>query len=201
MKNLYHFPRPFCEEEGGGGGHEPTLAEILAQIDGKYTLDEIFAESKGLQSQFDKKVSASNETVRKKTEEKVKALYDDKISEQEKMAKMNEVEKAEYEFQKKVDALEKREKDLIIKERRNGAISILKEKGIPDWVIGSVNLESDETVSASISELETKWSETRKSVVDDALGKIDTTIKDSRTEGDGSETDPFEEKMNKYMKG
>lgn len=194
-----HYPRPFCEEEGGGGT-TPTLTELVAQL-GDYSLDEILAESKGLQSQYDKKVSASNETVRKKTEDKVKALYDDKLSEQEKLAKMNEAEKAQYELQKIRDDLDKREKELTLKERRTEALVSLKEKGIPEWVIGSVNLESSDTVKASIESLEQKWSATKQSVVDEAIKGIDTSIKDSQTEGDKHEADPFEAKLNKYKKG
>lgn len=199
MNILHNYPRPFCEEEGGGGA-TPTLSELITQLDG-YSLDEILAESKGLQSQFDKKITASNETVRKKTEDKVKAMYDDKLTEQEKLAKMNEVEKAQYEFQKKLDALDKREKEVARKELKSEALSTLREKGIPDWAIGSVNLESAETIKTSVEALEENWSATRQSVVDEAFKKLDTTIKDSQTEGEQKEVSPLEAKINKYTKG
>lgn len=189
MKNLYHFPMPFCEEPGGGGGgggNEPTLADILAQLDGKYTLDEILAQNKELQSQYDKKVTASNETVRKKTEEKVKAMYDDKLTEQEKLKNLNEEEKKKYEEDKKEAEFKKREAEITRRELRADALEMMSKEGVDAELIKYVDLTSAETVKKSIDDLKADFGDAVQRGVEKRIGGGKPPA-DSSTQGDKGE--------------
>lgn len=197
-----NLPRPFCEEEGGGGATPPlpTLSELIAQLEG-HSLDEILAESKTLQSQFDKKITSSSETVRRKTEDRMKALFDDKLTEQERLAKMSEEEKLAFEHKKREDELVKREKALEARELKATAKALLAERGLEQSLADYLNYESAETVKTSIEGLESVMRTQVQNDVNKKLEGINTSIKDSQTEGDNEEIDPLDAKIQKYTKG
>lgn len=199
MRYFSTLPRPFCEEDGGGGGTKPTF-------------DELLKDNKEYQSEHDKKVEQAVKTNADKWQKKLddalakerehlEALYNDKLTEQERLAKMNEEEKIAFERKKREDELSRREKELNLRELKAEAKSLLAEKGLSTAFADHLNYESAETVKASIENLATVWRTELQSGVDKKLEGINTSITDSQTEGDNKEIDPFEAKQNKYKKG
>lgn len=191
-----NLPRPFCEEDGKGGT-KPTFEEL---IQGDY------------QSDFDKKIQQAVQTNTEKLQkqfkeelekerEHLKALYDDKLTEQERLAKMNEEEKLAFERKKREDELAKRERELSLRELKAEAKSLLTEKGLSQTFADHLNYESAETVKASIENLSSIWQTELQNGVNKKLEGINTSIKDSQTEGDKEEIDPIDAKIQKYTKG
>lgn len=104
----------------------------------KKTLDELLAEDKELQSQYDTKVTNSLKTARTKWQEDLEA----EKTEAEKLAKMKSDEKFQYQLEK-----EKAEKDNALAELnayklKEEAIKIASEKGLDVSLLNLINFKA-----------------------------------------------------------
>ncbi len=59
-------------------------------------------------------------------------------------------ERLAQEKNKKNDELEKRVKELDMRERKMNAIQKLRENGLPDYLVDAINMETDETFNSSM---------------------------------------------------
>lgn len=199
MKTI--LPRPFLEADGGTGGGESTKA----------TFDELMKD-KEYQSEFDKRINKAMETNsanwQKKMDDeiaRIKDLYNDQLTEKDKLAKMNADEKAKYEQEKKEAEWAKREADLTKRELKAEALSQLGEAGIKPTFANFIDYTSADTVKSSIDSLKTLIEAERKEADEfarnDVLKGSTPPPKSAETNGDDGEDDPFDAKLNKYRKG
>ena len=116
---------------GTGGNNEPmSFDDFLGQ--------------EGNQAEFDRRVNKAIKTAVTKSEEKWKALTDDKLTEAEKLAKMTKEEKAEYRSKKAETELEELKKMNARTELAKTARKMLADEdiNIPDELLG--NLVADD---------------------------------------------------------
>lgn len=116
---------------GTGGNNEPmSFDDFLGQ--------------EGNQAEFDRRVNKAIKTAVTKSEEKWKALTDDKLTEAEKLAKMTKEEKAEYRAKKAEKELEELKKMNARTELAKTARKMLADEdiNIPDELLG--NLVADD---------------------------------------------------------
>ncbi len=114
-----------------GGNNEPmSFDDFLAQ--------------EGNQAEFDRRVNKAIKTAVTKSEEKWKALTDDKLTEAEKLAKMTKEEKAEYRAKKAEKELEELKKMNARTELAKTARKMLADENIniPDELLS--NLVADD---------------------------------------------------------
>jgi len=123
------------------------------------------------QEELGKKLSEE----RKKAREQYEKDLDDRIAKErekwEREAKMTEDQKAEAAQKERKDALDKREKEITLRERRSEALETLAEKHIPaafaDYIIDA---DADK-MSQNIEKLEKTWGdELQKAVKEAAAG-------------------------------
>ena len=191
---LYHFPGPFCEEDGGNGGGDSTQTEPP-----KKTFDEVL-QDKEYQAEFDRRIQKGINTALAKEREHLEALYNDKLTEQERLAKMNEEEKANFARQKREDELSKREAEINLRELKAEAKGMLSDKNLPMAFADHLNYSNADTLKASIDAFGDMWQKEIQNGVDERLKSVDTSLKDSRTEGVDEEIDPIQAKINKYKR-
>ena len=141
-----------------GGNNEPmSFDDFLAQ--------------EGNQAEFDRRVNKAIKTAVTNSEEKWKALTDDKLTEAEKLAKMTKEEKAEY----RARQLEKELNDL----KRQNAVSDMaktarkmladEEINLPDEVIFNLVSEDAEQTKTAVEAFAKTFKEAVQAAVKDAL--------------------------------
>lgn len=128
------------KEVGADATTQDTGADKATETK-KKTLDELLAEDKELQSQYDTKVTNSLKTAKTKWQEDLEA----EKTEAEKLAKMKSDEKLQYQLEK-----EKSEKDNALAELnayklKEEAIKVASEKGLD---VSLLNLIDFKTVTA-----------------------------------------------------
>lgn len=121
---------------GDGSGAEGGNNEPMSFDD--------FLAKEGNQAEFDRRVNKAIKTAVTKSEEKWKALTDDKLTEAEKLAKMTKEEKAEYRAKKAEEELEELKKMNARTELAKTARKMLADENIniPDELLG--NLVADD---------------------------------------------------------
>lgn len=121
---------------GDGSGAEGGNNEPMSFDD--------FLAKEGNQAEFDRRVNKAIKTAVTKSEEKWKALTDDKLTEAEKLAKMTKEEKAEYRAKKAEKELEELKKMNARTELAKTARKMLADENIniPDELLG--NLVADD---------------------------------------------------------
>lgn len=163
--NLQFFAE---RDEGGtgGGGAEGAGGEPEGGKDApeKKTFDEILSDA-GYQAEFDRRVQKALETQRTKLE----MLYDDKVSEAEKLAKMNEKEKNQYLQKKQEKALEERERAITKRELMAEAKNTLAEKKLPVHLADILNYTNADSCKESIATVEKAFQEVVEAAVQEQL--------------------------------
>lgn len=117
---------------------KPTPADLTAILEG----------DKALQSQFDKRVTKALETAKVKWEQEKNMTAD---------------ELATKASREREEALAEREKAIKTRELRAEALSKLGEKGLPASLVESVSLTDEDTMAATLEQVEKAF---RKSVED-----------------------------------
>lgn len=125
-----------------GGNNEPmSFDDFLAQ--------------EGNQAEFDRRVNKAIKTAVTKSEEKWKALTDDKLTEAEKLAKMTKEEKAEYRAKKAEKELEELKKMNARTELAKTARKMLADEdiNIPDELLGNLVADGTKTAVESFAKM------------------------------------------------
>lgn len=140
------------EEEKKDVGTEATTAnagtEQVTETK-KKTLDELLAEDKELQSQYDKKVTNSLKTARSTWEEENRT----KKEEAEKLAQMDENQKKDYQLQEALKRANEAEKRLSARDLEAETLKQAGEKGISLELIKTIDFER-ETAESIAKKLE-----------------------------------------------
>ena len=201
--NVMNKPFPFMEEPGAGGGGNPTPPEPeptpTPEPEPKpQTFDDIL-QNKEFQAEFDRRMQKGIKTALENERTRLEGIYNKKLTEQEKLAKMNEDEKKVYEQQKRDKELAEREANITKRELTAEAKNTLADKNLPAELVDLINYESADTVKASIETIEKAFTKAVQAAVDERL-KGPKPPKDSHTEGDPTDDDPFDAVIKKYRK-
>lgn len=150
----------------GGGGTEGagTDPEGGNKPPGKKSFDEVLSDTE-YQAEFDRRVQKALETQKAKLE----IMYDDKVSEAEKLAKMNEKEKQEYLQKKQEKALQEREKAITKRELMAEAKNTLAEKKLPVHLADILNYTNADSCKESIATVEKAFQEAVEAAVQEQL--------------------------------
>lgn len=164
--NLQFFAKE-GESAGGGSGTEgagtdPEVAKT--EESEKKSFDEVLSDTE-YQAEFDRRVQKALETQKAKLE----ILYDDKVSEAEKLAKMNEKEKNQYLQKKQEKALEERERAITKRELMAEAKNTLAEKKLPVHLSEILNYTDADSCKESITAVEKAFREAVEARVQDQL--------------------------------
>lgn len=152
--NLQHF----AEGEGLGTDNQEEV--------GKEEQEAIsFANQSEFDSVVDKRISKALETAKSKWEAEKEAA----ISEAEKLAKMNAAERKEAEEQARIAGIEKREKELNMREYRFVAKSQLEENDLPADFVDMVLSDDAETTKSNITALKTAFDKAIEAKVQESL--------------------------------
>lgn len=139
--------------------------------EGKLTFDELLAQNKEYQAEFDRRLAKSNETSIKNAHEKWEKEKELERSEAQKLAKMDTEEKYKYE-------LDKLQKELDSEKARNNAhalretvTKIAEEKGIGSSLLGIFDYEREtaESMDAKIKTLATEFDKCVEQAVNERL--------------------------------
>lgn len=150
------------KEVGAGATTENTGADKATETK-KKTLDELLAEDKELQSQYDKKVTNSLKTARTTWEEENRT----KREEAEKLAKMDEDQKKDYELQQITERANKAEKALNAYKLKDETIRQANNKGIPLELIQTLDFEKEtaESITQKLDIFEKTYKSEREKVI------------------------------------
>lgn len=153
--------------EGGEGGSDNPGQEGGQGSDGGDNGQEAisFANQSEFDSVVDKRISKALETAKGKWEAEKEAA----ISEAEKLAKMNTAERKEAEEQARIAGIEKREKELNMREYRFVAKSQLEENDLPADFVDMVLSDDAETTKQNISALKTAFDKAIEAKVQESL--------------------------------
>lgn len=159
--NLQHFA------EGGEGDSDNPGQEAGQGGNGGDDSQEAisFANQSEFDSVVDKRISKALETARTKWEADKEAA----VSEAEKLAKMNAAERKEAEEQARIATLEKREKELNMREYRYEAKTQLEENSLPTEFVDMVISDDAETTKSNITALKTAFDKAVEAKVQESL--------------------------------
>lgn len=129
----------------------------------KKTLDELLAEDKELQSQYDRKVTNSLKTARTTWEEENRT----KKEEAEKLAKMDEDQKKSYELEQERTRANKAEIALNAYKLKDETIRQASNKGIPLDLIQTLDFEKEtaESINAKLEVFEKTYKAEREKAI------------------------------------
>lgn len=141
-----------------GGNNEPmSFDDFLAQ--------------EGNQAEFDRRVNKAIKTAVTKSEEKWKALTDDKLTEAEKLAKMTKEEKAEYRAKKAEKELEDLKKMNARTELAKTARKMLADENIniPDELLSNLVADDAEGTKTAVESFAKMYKEAVQAAVKEAI--------------------------------
>ena len=141
-----------------GGNNEPmSFDDFLAQ--------------EGNQAEFDRRVNKAIKTAVTKSEEKWKALTDDKLTEAEKLAKMTKEEKAEYRAKKAEKELEELKKMNARTELAKTARKMLADENIniPDELLGNLVADDADGTKAAVEAFTKMYKDAVQAAVKEAI--------------------------------
>lgn len=141
-----------------GGNNEPmSFDDFLAQ--------------EGNQAEFDRRVNKAIKTAVTKSEEKWKALTDDKLTEAEKLAKMTKEEKAEYRAKKAEKELEELKKMNARTELAKTARKMLADEdiNIPDELLGNLVADDADGTKTAVESFAKMYKEAVQAAVKEAI--------------------------------
>ncbi len=138
---------------GVDGGNSESTEEGNQNSESEKSFDDVLKDKK-YQSEFDRRVAKALETARAKWDTEKATELENARTEAEKLSKMKADEKAKYQEEKRIAELEKREKDITVRELKATALETLAEKELPKELAEILNYESAETCNASIEAVE-----------------------------------------------
>lgn len=195
-KTKYKIPMnlQFFADAGGekdpepNSGHEPQ--EPNEGQKQKKTFADILKD-KDYSAEYNKMLKQELDAQR----EKLKILYDDKVSEAEKLAKMNEQEKIQYLQKKQERALEDREKAITKRELTAEAKNTLAEKKLPVQLAELLNYTDADACKLSIETMEKAFKEAVETAVQERLKGGEPTKKAQQS------TESLEKQIESLMMG
>lgn len=153
------------EENKNVGSEETTKNTGTEQVteQKKKTLDELLAEDKELQSQYDKKITNSLKTARTTWEEENRT----KQAEAERLAKMDEYQKKDYELQQIQERANKAEIALNAYKLKDETIRQASSKGIPLELIQTLDFEKEtaESITQKLDIFEKTYKSEREKAI------------------------------------
>ena len=148
---------------GDGSGAEGGNNEPMSFDD--------FLSQEGNQAEFDRRVNKAIKTAVTKSEEKWKALTDDKLTEAEKLAKMTKEEKAEYRAKKAEKELEELKKMNARTELAKTARKMLADEdiNIPDELLGNLVADDADGTKTAVESFAKMYKEAVQAAVKEAI--------------------------------
>lgn len=148
---------------GDGSGAEGGNNEPMSFDD--------FLAKEGNQAEFDRRVNKAIKTAVTKSEEKWKALTDDKLTEAEKLAKMTKEEKAEYRAKKAEKELEELKKMNARTELAKTARKMLADENIniPDELLSNLVADDADGTKTVVESFAKMYKEAVQTAVKEAI--------------------------------
>lgn len=151
--------------------------------------DKLTFTPKEFDSEVDKRIANALQTAKAKWDEEKQT----EISNAEKLAKMSAAERKEAEDKAKQETLDKREKELNMREYRYEAKHQLEESGLPDSFVDMVLSEDAETTKNNIGAIKAEFDKAIEAAVNERLkgnnpkaggtaGKINKNLSDMSLE-------------------
>lgn len=159
-------------ENGGNADSAPEKAEAAPKTEKSFTQEEV------------NKLISDRINAEKKRWEKKSA---EDRAEAERVAQMSAEEKAKHEAEKREREFSERENALVRRERMALAKEKLNELNVPAALVAAVDISSEETVGSSAAEIAKAFSEAVSAEVSKRLASAPPKI------GAVSQTDPFVE--------
>lgn len=130
-----------------------------------------FLAQEGNQAEFDRRVNKAIKTAVTNSEEKWKALTDDKLTEAEKLAKMTKEEKAEYRAKKAEKELEELKKMNARTELAKTARKMLADEdiNIPDELLGNLVADDADGTKTAVESFAKMYKEAVQAAVKEAI--------------------------------
>lgn len=147
-----------------GGKPDGTLPESQANDKEVYD-DKLTFTPKEFDSEVDKRIANALQTAKSKWDEEKQ----EEISNAEKLAKMSAAERKEAEDKAKQETLDKREKELNMREYRYEAKHQLEESGLPDSFVDMVLSEDTETTKNNIGAIKAEFDKAIEAAVNEKL--------------------------------
>lgn len=144
---------------------------------------------KEFDSEVDKRIANALQTAKAKWDEEKQT----EISNAEKLAKMSAAERKEAEDKAKQETLDKREKELNMREYRYEAKHQLEENGLPDSFVDMVLSEDAETTKNNIGAIKTEFDKAIEAAVNEKLKGATP-----KTGGAASETSHLDSILSQY---
>lgn len=148
---------------GDGSGAEGGNNEPMSFDD--------FLAKEGNQAEFDRRVNKAIKTAVTKSEEKWKALTDDKLTEAEKLAKMTKEEKAEYRAKKAEKELEELKKMNARTELAKTARKMLADENIniPDELLSNLVADDADGTKTAVESFAKMYKEAVQTAVKETI--------------------------------
>lgn len=137
------------EENVGAEATTENAGATEATETKKKTLNELLAEDKELQSQYDLKITNSLKTARANWEEEMKQEQKARKAEADRLAKMDEDQKKDYQLQEAIKRAEEAEKKLTARDLEAETLKQANDKGIPLDLIKTIDFEKETAESIS----------------------------------------------------
>lgn len=152
------------KDVGAGATTENTGADNATE-NKKKTLDELLAEDKELQSQYDLKVTNSLKTAKTNWEKEL----EDKKAEAEKLAKMSEEEKKNLQLKEAIKRATEAESKLNARDLEAETLKQAGSKGIPLELIQTLDFtkETAETINSKLEIFEKTYKSEREKAINE----------------------------------
>ena len=141
--------------------------------EGKTTANGTTDENKGsgtfTQEQLGKKLSEERTRLREQFDKEKQQAVNDAIAEYERKAKLTEDERQKEAFAEREAAVEKREREITMRERKSEAIAIMSERKIPTNLVDYVVDKDEGKTKSNIEALDKEW---RKALEEAVKAKI-----------------------------
>lgn len=124
---------------------------------------------KAHQAEFDRRISKALETAKVKWETEAQRKVEEAKTEAEKLAKMNAEQKAKYAEEKRIAELEKREREITVRELKAQAYETLAEKGLPKELVDILDYKDAESCNNSIEKVSAAFQAAVEKVVNEKL--------------------------------
>lgn len=192
--------KPYLEADGNGGGADPEPTE--PEVQEPMSFDDLLKANPDYQKELDRRLQKASDTAaanaRAKEAEHQRALYDDKLSEQEKLAKMNEEEKSDYLRKKAEEALAEREAAVTKRELAAQAKEMFAEKGVDTTLADVVNYTDAASCKKSVDTITAAFNKAVENMVNEKL-KGTAPLKDAATEGHANKKLADEDRVKDIM--
>lgn len=171
MEKRKLFLQLFTEGDDGGAGDGNGDGSGAEGGNNEPMSFDNFLAQEGNQAEFDRRVNKAIKTAVTKSEEKWKALTDDKLTEAEKLAKMTKEEKAEYRAKKAEKELEELKKMNARTELAKTARKMLVDKdiNIPDELLGNLVADDADGTKTAVESFAKMYKEAVQAAVKEAI--------------------------------